>query len=104
MYVHKGGTLYDFCPGKATWDTEAVTLFGLLALSSETGVMLESGGINDQPAWYIDMLAWFMPLYSTAKFLRQASAIFGGGGPTQNANTPGSQPALPAPPTTSGRQ
>lgn len=91
MYIHKGGNLYGFCPGKATWDTETSELYRLMVVVAETGHMPLAGGILDQPGWFVDELGWFLPEYSLAKFGRQASLVFGGS--TQsNAPTPQAPP------------
>lgn len=67
--IYKGGTQYGYCPAKATWDEGAVSLFRKLVLSTETSVMLESGGINDQPDWFIEQLSWFAPRYKETKLM-----------------------------------
>ena len=34
--------MYSFCPGKATWDTNAVSMFRVLMLASDASVMINS--------------------------------------------------------------
>lgn len=77
--ITPGGAQFSFCPGKATWDREAVALVSTLRLAAETGMMLEAGGIADQPDWWIDMLGWFVPAYDQHKFMSRARAILGDG-------------------------
>lgn len=67
--------MFGFCPGKATWDIEALSLFKLLVTATETGVMLESGGLADQPSWWVEFISWFAPLYNDRRFANRAKAI-----------------------------
>lgn len=86
MYVEKGGTLYGFCPGKATWDSEAVGLYRLLIVAAETGTMLDNGSLSEQSDYWIELLAWFLPFYDNQKFVSRAKMILGDGstnGPTK---------------------
>lgn len=77
MYINQGGELYSFCPGKATWDQSLVSLFRLLVLAAETGVMLERGGLNDQPSWFIEQASWFIPRYHDYKFNSRMTRVMG---------------------------
>jgi hypothetical protein len=77
IYVNQGGELYSFCPAKATWDHAVVNIFRLLVLSSETGALIEKGGLNDQPSWFIEHLSWFAPKYHEYKFNSRANKILG---------------------------
>jgi len=77
MYVEKGGELYNFCPGKAQWDHEAVAVHRLLIIAAETGTMLEEGGIADQPEWWVELLSFFLVRYDQTKFYTRANAILG---------------------------
>lgn len=79
MYVERGGTLFGFCPGKSTWDAEAVAIYQALVVTAETGIMLEDGSLSQQPDWWIDLLAWFLPYYSDQKFYSRARSILGDG-------------------------
>lgn len=78
MYVNQGGELYGFCPGKSTWDAEATNLLNILLISAETGALLYNGGIANQPDWFIELLAWFLPKYDQMKFSSKADMILGG--------------------------
>ena len=69
--------MYGFCPAKATWDPEVKSQFEELVLIAETHWMPKPGGLYDQPAWLIDLLAWFLPKYDIMKFLRKADMILG---------------------------
>lgn len=77
MYVTKGGDMYGYCPGKATWDDTAAFVYQALVITAETGIMLEDGPISKQPGWWVDLLAWFLPYYSDSKFYSRASRIMG---------------------------
>lgn len=77
MYIEKGGNLYSYCPGKATWNPNTYALYQALVISSETGKMLEDGPISEQPDWWIDLLSWFIPFYSDQRFYARARAILG---------------------------
>lgn len=79
MYVEKGGETYGFCPGKATWDKEAVSLYRLLLVSAETGRMLDNGSLSDQADYWIDLLAWFLPFYDHQKFVSRVRMVLGDG-------------------------
>lgn len=77
MQVEKGGELYSFCPGKSTWDSEAIAVYQALVCCAETGIMLEEGSLSDQPDWWVELIAWFLPYYSDLKFYSRAKAILG---------------------------
>lgn len=77
MKVHDGGQGYGFCPGKSTWDNEAVNLFRLFVVVMETGNLPFAGGVCDQPFWVVDFLGWFAPTYQAEKFNSRAKSILG---------------------------
>lgn len=77
MRIRDGGELYNFCPGKATWDYQALHIFSLLMLTAHTGVFYSEGGLADQPAWYIDLATWFLPCYDNLRFYSRAESILG---------------------------
>lgn len=77
MRINEGGGLYGFCPAKATWDQEAISLFELLQVSVEQKALLVDGGLSAQPAWFVSLLAWFGPAYDTQKFIARAKMILG---------------------------
>jgi len=79
MRIQEGGGLYGFCPGKATWDHEAVSVYRTLVLTAETGALLHEGGIAQQPGWYIEMCGWFIPQYKNSNFYAKAKSILGDG-------------------------
>ena len=79
MYVTKGGELYNFCPGKATWDYESVSTFQEYTIMAELKCLPKSGGINVQDPQVIENLAWFLPKYDMMKFMRKAEMILGTG-------------------------
>lgn len=79
MSIDKGGTRYGFCPGKATWDAEAVALYRLLIVSAETGIMLDNGSLAEQSSYWIELISWFIPFYDNAKFIARARMILGDG-------------------------
>jgi len=75
--VQEGGGLYGFCPGKVTWDHEAMNIFEIMVTSVEMKKLLVSGGIADQPGWFVSLLTWFAPLYDTAKFASRVKMVLG---------------------------
>lgn len=87
MRVREGGALFSFCPAKATWDREAVLLYNSLVLSYETKTNWASGGLEDQPMWWIDLASWFTTVYSDSIFYSRAKAVLGDG--KNKANTTG---------------
>lgn len=46
-------------------------------ISVETGALYSEGGIGSQPDWYIDLLGWFLPVYSDLKFYSRVKAVLG---------------------------
>jgi len=79
MQISKGGSLFSFCPAKATWDLESRHVFNLLMISTETGQLYRSGGIINQPEWFIELLSEFIPVYDKIKFTNKAQMILGDG-------------------------
>jgi hypothetical protein len=79
MYVNQGGELYGFCPAKATWDSWTVTMYKALLCSATTGSQWVSGGISEQPEWWIDLLSWFVTRYDMSNFTRKATMVLGDG-------------------------
>ncbi len=91
IYVHKGGTPFGFCPAKANWDSEVVSVYNILTLSCETGQLYESGGISDQPYWFVDLLSWFAPMYDNNKFISRFRMIANSFSPRKGATGGGKQ-------------
>lgn len=54
-------------------------MFRLLSVSAETGMMYESGGLADQPEWWIELSSWFLRRYDDAKFASRVRAVLGDG-------------------------
>jgi hypothetical protein len=79
MYVSKGGALFGFCPGKATWDPHTFNIYRSLVICAETGALWEEGGISSQPSWFIELLGWFLPRYNDLRFYSRAKSILGDG-------------------------
>lgn len=77
--IHEEGGLYGFCPAKATWDHEAISLYEIMTVATEQKALLNSGGIADQPGWFISMLSWFGPAYDRQKFVSRAKMVLGDG-------------------------
>lgn len=46
-------------------------------ISVETGVLYTSGGIDSQPDWYVELLGWFLPVYSDLKFYSRVKSVLG---------------------------
>lgn len=93
MYVHQGGELYGFCPAKATWDSWTVTMYRALVCAVSTGAQWQSGGISEQPEWWIDLLSWFSTQYDMTNFSRKARMVLGDGdkAKTQGVSANGNQ-------------
>jgi hypothetical protein len=77
IYVTKGSSMFSFCPGKATWDKDVVSVYRALKISAESGTMWGEGGISDQPEWWIELLAWFLPRYSDLRFYGRVKSVLG---------------------------
>jgi hypothetical protein len=86
--VTREGEQFSFCPGKATWDHTVSSVYSSLMICAETGNLWNSGGISDQPLWFIELLSIFLMRYNDHKFYSRAQAILGDGktkaSPTQN--------------------
>jgi hypothetical protein len=41
--------------------------------------MIEAGGLRDQPDWWIENLAWFLPRYDSMKFGSRMKSVLGDG-------------------------
>lgn len=78
MYINKGGTLYNSCPGKATWDKIAVEHFHKLVLICEMKIMPNAGGIDEQDSELIETLSWFLPKYDLFKFMQRVDMVLNG--------------------------
>jgi len=79
IQIMKGGETYSFCPGRATRDMEAVSLYHAVLLTAETGALWESGGIADQPYWYMDLVCTYVPMYNEWRFASRAKSVLGDG-------------------------
>lgn len=79
IMVSKEGEQFGFCPGKATWDPSIVSVYNSLVMTAETGNLWNSGGLSDQPAWFIELLSLFLVRYNDHKFWSRAKAIMGDG-------------------------
>jgi hypothetical protein len=91
IQISQGGELFGFCPGKATWDIEVVSIFRLLIVCAETGnINLINGSITEQPSWWIEVISWFVPLYKQIQFGQRVKMILGDG---KAANVKSPKPA-----------
>lgn len=61
----------------------------MLSIAAETGNLWASGGVKDQPDWFIELLSWFLPRYDTMKFIAKADMILGGSQKSTKKNKPG---------------
>jgi len=75
--IQEGGGLYGFCPAKVTWDREVGDLYETMLVCVEMQTLLISGGVADQPSWFIELLAWFAPEYNLQKFISRAKMVLG---------------------------
>jgi len=86
MRIYDGGELYGFCPAKATWDHEAVTLYRSLIVSFNCGTMWEDGSLSEQPAWWVNLLSWFIQKYGHEVFVARAKMVLGDGSDSKKIN------------------
>jgi hypothetical protein len=77
MQIVKGGGLYSFCPGKATWGHQVNDYFNLLLICCETGNLPTYGGIIDQDSDFIENLSWFQPRWDMLKFAQRVHSVLG---------------------------
>jgi hypothetical protein len=54
-------------------------LYRVLLVSAETGAMWQQGGLSEQPEWFVDLLAWFLPHHDLFKFSSKAKMVLGEG-------------------------
>jgi len=54
-----------------------------MVLSVEQKALLVTGGLADQPGWFMKLLAWFGPAYDLQKFVSRARMVLGDGEKTQ---------------------
>ncbi len=90
MRVFEGGGLYSFCPGKASWDHTVIAVYQALVVCRETGAHWVSGGISEQPSWWIDLVTDFLPRMDDQRFYSRARAILGDDN-SKGANNGGKQ-------------
>jgi hypothetical protein len=79
MRIIEGGQLYNYCPGKATWNHENVLIYKSLLVTMNTGLGWNEGGVTDQPEWWVDLASDFSVLHSDLQFASRARAILGDG-------------------------
>lgn len=79
IQIQKGGALFGFCPAKATWDAGVASLFRALILADRTGANWVSGGISEQPTWWVELASEFLPRLEETRFYARARAIMGDG-------------------------
>lgn len=88
MRVNQGfGELYGFCPAKASWDSRTVAIYRALVLCAETGVQWKNDGIENQPAWWVELASWFVPAYNELRFTSRARMILGDNKKNKSAGT-----------------
>jgi hypothetical protein len=75
----EGGQLYGYCPAKATWDASNILMFNAITVTIETGLAWNSGGVTNQPAWWVDLCAAVLPLANDLRFVNRAKMILGDG-------------------------
>lgn len=77
IYIHKGGTLYGFCPAKVSRDLSTVSYFKLLVICAEMRTFPETGGLFDQDGEFIEQMSWFLPAYDMGKFASRVQMVMG---------------------------
>lgn len=78
MSINQGGQTYGFCPAKATWDSEAISLYNTLVVSLKYGKLFTDNNLIDQPAFLIDLMSWFASVFEQTEWASRMRAIFGG--------------------------
>lgn len=79
MSIVKGGPSYGFCPGKATWSTEAADLLGMVEITYYTKSLFFPGSISEQPSWYVELIKDIIPYYEGSKSAQRQQQMWGGG-------------------------
>lgn len=77
IQILKGQKTFGFCPGKATWDHEAVNIFKMLLVSFEYKTLPFAGSVSEQPHWVVELLNLFATSYDSSKFVSRAKMILG---------------------------
>lgn len=85
IMVTQDGEQFSFCPGKATWDHTVSSIYSALMITAETGNLWNSGGISEQPSWFIELLSIFLIRYNDHKFYSRARSILGDGSAQKSA-------------------
>lgn len=87
IMVTSEGQQYGFCPAKSTWDPSISSVYNSLMICAETGNLWNSGGISNQPSWFIELLSIFILRYNDHKFYSRAQAILGDGKASKSVAT-----------------
>ena len=94
MPIQKGGRGFGFCPGKATWSSEAAELMSILELTHITRTLFYPGSISEQPAWYVELIKDLLPQYEGHKSAQRHNSMWGG---SSSKPTKGGQPKTRTP-------
>lgn len=91
MSISKGGRGFNFCPGKATWSTEASELLSMVEITYHTRSLFYPGSISEQPSWYIELLKDILPLYEGHKSASRHNQMWGGADDKKGKKSKGGQ-------------
>ena len=77
MRARSEGSLFGFCPGKATWDHSAIAIYRLLVACVVYKTLPYDGALADQPDWIVSLLAEFGPRYEAIQWSARMRELFG---------------------------
>jgi hypothetical protein len=74
--VDEFGTKVHFCPAKATWYDEVVTLFYQCKLAYITGILPKEGSLENQSSKFVDALYVFAEKWENRKHIKLWQEIY----------------------------
>jgi hypothetical protein len=76
IQMEHGGPSFGFCPAKVLRDDQSsVVIFKTLIAILETGTWPDSGGLNEQESYWIDLVAEFGPMKKSLEFNQKFNAV-----------------------------
>jgi len=75
ILMTRGGQAFNFCPAKSTKDPETIEIYQMLVSILETGLWPNAGGIKDQDAEWVDLVATFGPMRRSLEFNERYNMI-----------------------------
>ncbi len=68
--VEKGWGRFAFCPGKATWYEEIITLYDDCRVALETGILPKGGALEDQDPLFLEAFPAFVQAWRERSYDR----------------------------------